>query len=238
MEKVVAYIVNARILAVPRKTMGKILDYAVSSRNAVIVYYATPDKAKVMSLIRQIHNETELLIGDNESYQIFMAVARTRKIKGDLAEVGVYKGGSAKLICEAKGKQALHLFDTFEGLPELHKADDPGQFYRGQFHASFKPVKNYLKKYPNVHFYKGLFPSTAGPIMDKRFSFVNLDVDIYKSTLNCIKFFYPRMNRGGVMISHDYTFAHGVKRAFDEFFKDKPEPVFELSGSQCMVVKL
>ena len=35
-----------------------------------------------------------------------------------MAEVGVYQGVSAKLICEAKGDKELHLFDTFEGLPD------------------------------------------------------------------------------------------------------------------------
>jgi len=35
----------------------------------------------------------------NEAYQIFMAVKNTRKIKGDIAEVGVYRGGSARIIC-------------------------------------------------------------------------------------------------------------------------------------------
>jgi hypothetical protein len=29
-----------------------------------------------------------------------------------------------------------------------------------------------------------------------------------------------------------------VNRAFEEFFADKPEPVIELTGYQCMIVKL
>jgi len=94
-----------------------------------------------------------------------------------------------------------------------------------------------LEKYKNVHFYKGLFPATAGSVKDKKFSFINLDVDTYESTLNCLKFFYSRMNRCGVIISHDYISATGVRKAFDEFFKDKPEPIIELSGSQCLIVK-
>ena len=28
------------------------------------------------------------------------------------------------------------------------------------------------------------------------------------------------------------------RQAFDEFFKDKPEAIIELSGSQCLVVKV
>ena len=41
------------------------------------------------------------------------------------------------------------------------------------------------------------------------------------------------------MISHDYPASEGVKRAFDEFFYDKPEVIIELTGGcgQCLVVK-
>ena len=42
-----------------------------------------------------------------------------------MAEVGVYQGVSAKLICEAKGDKELHVFDTFEGLPDKSGTDVP-----------------------------------------------------------------------------------------------------------------
>ena len=31
--------------------------------------------------------------------------------------------------------------------------------------------------------------------------------------------------------------SEGVKIAFDKFFQDKTEPIIELSGSQCLIVK-
>ena len=69
-------------------------------------------------------------------------------------------------------------------------------------------------------------------------SFPDLDVDLYESTLEGLKFFYPRMSRGAILISHDYQSATGVDRAFSEFFSDKPESVVSLSGYQCLVTKL
>src|SRR3989338_3744494 len=44
----------------------------------------------------------------------------------------------------------------------------------------------------------------AEPIKNKKFSLVHFDVDTYESTKNSIEFFYPRMTRGGVILSHDY----------------------------------
>ena len=46
------------------------------------------------------------------------------------------------------------------------------------------------------------------------------------------------MSRGGIIISHDYNTALGVKKAVDIFLKDKPEPLMEMTGSQCLLVKL
>jgi len=236
-KKIIKWAVTTKLLGFPRKIIGRTISYAIASKNGVTVFYNDTERSKVLDLIRKIQNENEMLLGNNEAYQIFMAVKRTEKINGDIAEVGSYRGGSAKLICEAKGDKVLHLFDTFEGLPDLCQIDDPKQFQKGNYAASFEDVKNYLKKFSNVHFYKGLFPSTAEPIKNKKFSFVHLDLDLYEATLASIKFFYPRMNKGGIIISHDYMGAPGVRKAFDDFFKDKSEPIIEMSGSQCLIVK-
>ncbi|HBF67018.1 MAG TPA: macrocin-O-methyltransferase [Candidatus Magasanikbacteria bacterium] len=214
------------------------MHYVILERKSVLLRYDDERKAPIFSLIQKVKHSSNMLLKDNEAYQIYMIAKRTAKIPGVIAEVGVYRGGSAKLICEAKGDRPLYLFDTFDGLPDPDACDDP-KFYKGQFDdAVFEEVKNYLKGYPNVFIYQGLFPQTAQPILDKRFSFVNLDVDIYESTRSCLEFFYPRMSRGGFILSHDYSNSAGVRRAFDEFFSSKPEAIVEMSGTQCLVIKV
>ncbi len=226
--KFTSWLLSSKVTSLPRNLMLK----AFRKRNLVVVRYDFPERAKVMKLI------TQMLLGYHEAYQIFSTVKKTAKIKGDMAEVGVYLGGSAKIISEAKKDKELHLFDTFEGLPELSGKDDSTLFHKGKYNSSCEQVKNYLKKYQGLHFYKGLFPETATPIKNRKFSFVHLDVDLYEPTLECLKFFYPRMNKGGVIISHDYVNSPGVRKAFDEFFEKKQEPIIELSGLQCMIVKV
>lgn len=85
-----------------------------------------------------------------------------------------------------------------------------------------------------MYFYKGLFPQTAEPIKDKKFAFVHLDTDLYESTLEGLKFFYPRMVKHGIILSHDYSTIKEVRRAFQDF----GEPIIELSMSQCLIVKV
>ena len=244
------WVATTKLLAFPRKIVEKVILSLLRIKNGEVFYYTDPERLsgevlyfndpeilKVRAFIKKMRSEQELLLSGIEAYQIFTTVKRTAKISGDIAEVGVYNGGSARLICEAKGNKALYLFDTFEGLPDLCELDDPKEFHKGQYLGSLESVKVCLSKYSDVHFHKGIFPLTAETIKNKRFSFVNLDADLYKSTLSCLEFFYPRMNIGGVIISHDYISVPGVRKAFDEFFKEKTEPIIELPGNQCLIVK-
>ena len=74
-------------------------------------------QAGVISLINRVRRERLLLLSLNEAL-ILHSFARTqRQLPGAMAEVGVFQGASAKIMCEAKGTTPLHLFDTFEGLP-------------------------------------------------------------------------------------------------------------------------
>lgn len=213
------------------------IGYDIATRGRIPHYGCTGRKEFVKAL-KNLRAETDLLLEDIEAYHIFMAVRSTDKVPGDIAEVGVYRGGSAKIICSVKGDRPLHLFDTFEGLPKVDDGDAVWPFYEGKFAASFDEVRKYFETERNVFLYKGIFPDTSGPVSDRAFSLVNLDVDTYESTRQCLQFFYQRMSPGGIIISHDYLTAPGVRKAFDEFFDDKPEPVIETAGSQCFVVKV
>jgi hypothetical protein len=195
-------------------------------------------EGKLVGLIKEIQKERGFSMWPDEMANVFHFAAAATKLAGDFAEVGVYRGGSAKIICEVKGQRPLHLFDTFEGLPSTGEYD--WSFEASQYAESLAEVKGYLEegKYPNVFFYKGLFPETAKSVENKTFALVHLDVDLLSSTIDALKFFYPRMQKAGIILSHDFSTALGVRKAFHDYFADKPEPVFELGTSQCFAVKV
>jgi len=232
--RLIRFVVMSPLLRWIRKPLRRIIRKA----RIAIVSYEYSDSSKIFALIDSIKNEVHLNLGDAEASQICTAVNAVKHIDGDMAEVGVYQGGSARLICEFKGNKNLHLFDTFEGIPEkCITENDSNGVKGGVFSAEFQNVKKYLRKYPNVFFYVGVFPETAKHLEDISFSFVHLDVDTYRTTFDALDYFYPRMNVGGVFISHDYMTLEGVRKAFVEFFEGKSEPIIELAGSQCLVVK-
>ena len=216
----------------------RLTQYALSlHRREVVNFDQRPDRARAAAFIREVLTMfSPVTMGVDEGYMIYSAVQRTAKIPGDIAEVGVFRGQSARIICEVKSDKMLHLFDTFQGLPEPGGIDT--KFAQGEYACSLPEVQKLLADRRNVRYYPGLFPATAGPVTDCRFSFVHLDVDLYESTRAALEFFYPRMNSGAIIISHDYVIADGVRKAFDEFFEHKAETVLELTGNQCLVVKL
>jgi O-methyltransferase len=207
------------------------------NRAGLCVFRLHGQTREAFDLIERIKRHGALSQYDHEAYQVYMAVRALQRVPGDLAEIGVYQGGTAHLICEAKGERPLHLFDTFEGLSGVGDLDRE-HFYEGQFKTCFEAVRARLQSYPSVHFHKGLFPQTAEGMENLQFAFAHCDVDTYESTRSCLKWFYPRMSRGGILLTHDYPIAAGVRQAYAEFFADKPEPVIQLFGNQGLVVKL
>ncbi len=221
--------------------LNKIIRYFLRKNNMEIILYGHNNvRIATLKTIYKVQKETEMLCSIQEAYQLCSVVQRTNKIPGDIVEIGVYKGATAKLICLYKSNKQLHLFDTFEGLPEAGKYDSGINhvFIKGMAKSSYSEVRKFLNCFDNIQFYKGFFPNTVEPIKNKKFSFVHIDVDLYQSTKDCIEFFYPRMSIGGIILIHDYNYVDGVSKAIDEFMKDKQNPIIGLPDSQCMIMKI
>ena len=148
-----------------------------------------------------------------------------RDVPGEIAEVGVYEGDTAEVIFNAMAKsksspldwKAIHLFDTFEGFINEQILD--GEPYKvGDLKSDYWTTYRKFEKFDNFKIYKGDIITTKDVVKDKMFSFVHLDVDIYKLTIACLEFFWPRISSGGIILIHDYCFTNwGIIKAVNEF---------------------
>ena len=169
------------------------------------------------------------------------------KIKGEIAELGVYKGETAKLIHHYCPERTLNLFDTFEGFAEKDVSKENDQIRNSESVNNFKDtsVDSILRfidpQNSNVKVYQGYFPETVNKKLEQTiFSFVHLDADLFEPTKNGLEFFYPRVSSGGIILIHDYNAWPGCRKAVDEFFcqkKEFPIPMPDKSGS-AIIVKL
>lgn len=168
-------------------------------------------------------------------YRLLRAV-REASIPGQAAELGVYGGGSAHMICAMLPHRMVHLFDTFTGIPVSGEHDWHGV---GDFNdTSEGRVRKVLENYENVELHVGYFPNTAAGL-NERFCFAHCDGDQYQSTLDFLAYFYPRMSPGGIMVFDDFLWENcpGVLIALSEFLEDKPERLTVEQEYQAILVK-
>lgn len=208
------------------------LHWLVSRLSYGFASYRHPLQKRALDDAKKAYRQTFLATTPLECAQLHQIVAAAKKIPGDLAEVGVYLGGTAHIMLSASTKR-LHLFDTFEGLPHSEN-----QFAAGEWKGTLPEVKRNLSHYMDrIEFHPGLFPASAADLEHLRFSVVHLDLDLHDGTLASLEWFWPRLSPGGIIVSHDYPRSEGVVRAFQEFFEKQPETFIPLSGHQCLAIK-
>lgn len=193
---------------------------------------------------KELFNQREFqdnsLLDYSRAYFIYQWLQNLENISGSIAECGSYQGGTAYLIAKSINHNTnIHIFDTFEGMPNLisehdsHKAGDLAD-------TSFEKVKELLTPFSNLQIHQGLFSDCfKGINKDEEFKLVHCDADIYESVMDTHEFFYPKLVKGGVIIYDDYGWAttKGAQKAVLDFYKDKPEYPVYLPTRQAFIVK-
>lgn len=179
-------------------------------------------------------------------YTFWLQIERIKRSNtlGAFAELGVYKGETARIIHEMSPGSDLHLFDTFDGFREADLSAEKSKddkFNTSNFSdTSLDQVKAYINGNEHIFFHPGHFPGSAAHLEETSYAFVHLDADLYKPTMAALSYFYPRLSPGGVIIIHDYNHTwEGVRNAVDEFSKTIPETFTEISdwNGSTMLVK-
>jgi len=193
----------------------------------------------------EIANRT--LLTRESAWTLSVLVRQALLCEGDFLEAGVYRGGTARLIRniltssqrqESGSLRHLHLFDTFEGMPEVDTSRD---MHRSQdfIDTNLESVSAFVGAEDWIHYHKGIIPETFASLGSLRLAFAHVDVDIYKSVLDCCEFIYPRLSSGGILLFDDYgaPSCPGARAAVDRFFSGKPEVLLVLHTGQAIVFR-
>jgi O-methyltransferase len=182
------------------------------------------------------------LVSADRCYVLCTLLRQSLALDGEVVECGVYRGGTAammaKIIAETGTRKKLYLFDTFSGMPATDAAHD--LHHEGDFRdTSLEQVRAFVAAPEIVEFRRGFIPDTFAGLEGLKIVFAHVDVDIYRSVIDCSAFIWPRLASGGFMVFDDYGFAScpGARQAIDVFFARTAAHPLCLPTGQAIVFK-
>jgi O-methyltransferase len=164
---------------------------------------------------------------------------------GDFVECGVAAGSNAAAMARAiwdmgelhftritkagyaTQKPRVHLFDSFEGIPQAGPEDHEylaAGHKAGLSAHSLESVKAHMREWeiPDelLVWHPGWFAETIPPLVggmspDAKIALLRLDGDLYESTKVCMEHLYPLVSNGGWVICDDYALS-GCRKAVHE----------------------
>jgi hypothetical protein len=152
------------------------------------------------------------------------------RVKGDLIEAGVWRGGASMLMRATldtlgEGGRLVWAADSFSGFPGPAAEASPPRGRRDLSHFGFLavPLDEVRANFARfgldrgVRFVPGLFEETIPKLRGGRWSVIRLDGDTYDATRVTLQALYPGLSAGGYLIVDDYELLPECRRAVDEY---------------------
>lgn len=141
---------------------------------------------------------------------------RLEGVPGAAAELGVYRGFFARCINMLMPNRKLYLFDSFEGFADTAFAVE--SFQAAHRNTAVEKVLAIMPHPGSVTVKPGFFPESLEGL-EERFCLVSLDVDFYRTTLDGLHYFWPRLEKGGYLLLHDWGSPKlpGVAKALADY---------------------
>ncbi len=212
----------------PEKVLYLKNSFTLTDRNAACTAARLLPEALRAKLLPRHHlvpspgglRESRLEVRDLENDYVRLAALellcrRLDHVPGAAAELGVYRGWFARCINTLLPDRTLYLFDSFAGfLP-----GDAAQSFQAAHEGISPEAVLSIQPHPEqIRLKPGFFPDSIGDTED-RFCLVSLDVDFEETTLQGLRWFWPRLNSGGYLLLHDWgnPGLPGVAKALDRF---------------------
>ena len=163
---------------------------------------------------------------------------RLADVPGAAAELGVYRGFFARCINQLLPERKLYLFDSFEGFGEEAQASE--SFQAAHRNTAAEKVLSIMPFSERIIVKPGFFPDSLDG-MEEQFCLVSLDVDFYQTTLDGLRYFWPRLEKGGYLLLHDWGSPKlpGVRQALAAYERELGQrilsvPLCDVGGTNVL----
>lgn len=207
---------------------------ALLRRRHYQVIQRLPDHARLREEGRDWPAQAETMVGLRrlENVQSCIRQILREDVQGDLIECGVWRGGTtifmkACLTAYGDGKgRRVWVADSFQGLPKpdpgAYPADAGLDLWRwSQLTVSVDEVRANFAKYglldENVRFLEGWLKDTLPSAPIEHLALLRIDVDMYESTMDALRWLYSKVSPGGYVIVDDYGAIPACRQAINDF---------------------
>ena len=175
-------------------------------------------------------------------------------VEGDIVECGIGRGRSLLVmsainsLLEKKegGQRSVFGYDSFEGFPEPTKEDDSFRKpKKGEWSASpsgkYQYTQDFIRKVlteggianaNEIILTKGFFCDTLPHHPDRPIAILHVDGDLYLSYMDTLKYLYPKVSRGGLIVFDDFLAKKededrwpGARKAVEDFFGEQSKNI-------------
>lgn len=163
----------------------------------------------------------------------------TKWLDGDTVECWCFKGATSYFILKnINPNKNHHIFDSFDGLSEPNEIDWM-HWKKWDLVSTEDETRRNLSEFNNVKYYKWWIPERFNEVENLKFSFVHLDVDLYEPTRDSLDFFYPRLQKWGIIICDDSGFitCPWATKAMNEFAEENHIEILNLPTWQWIIIK-
>ena len=213
-------------------------------KNQHPLFGAMPDKQPTSedAVVRQILRDHPVPIAASSPSKMYYVLLELKRvldagIPGDVVELGCYGGETTTRVRRlldllGQHQRELHVYDSWQGAPELVCQDIPADSRIGPFSrtACVSSKENFVARFhaenlqlPQIH--SGWFASIPDNEYPTPIAFALFDGDIYPSIIDSFTKVYHKLSKGARVVIDDYEWEHtpGVKIACADFLRDKPE---------------
>lgn len=189
-------------------------------------------------------------------YDLVRYFLATLDVPGARVECGAYRGATALLLCHVMRSRRpdfrgedFYLVDSFSGtsastdhdLIPIRDAGGPTRkaafFPAGKTDVTADAVRGYFGEFPQAKICAGWIPAVFDQLPATPWAFVHLDLTLYEPTLAALRYFYPRLASGGVIICDGSVFCPGAQQAVDEFSTANAAPYVWLGYRESVFLK-
>lgn len=189
-----------------------------------------------------------------------MAV-KYKDTEGVYCEAGIAAGAQVIAMKYGAPNKTIHVFDSFCGIPRPSNMDDqmPGIKYfteeeilqlpdpgkqkletTGVSSVSIDDFKKHMidsgAGLDNLVIHEGWFEDVLPTVEIGLISILRLDGDLYNSTYVCLKYLYPKLIKGGVLIIDDIQLP-GCEKAVNKYFHGKKDIKMQFVSNISYIIK-